>query len=1112
MAVDLKAELSVKLDASHLRDSLLGGIAGPTTTLQGVSSPVSQAQLTRTGQLAVQVNTSGIAAAAERVVSQLTGSLGSLPGPQEVLRPISSTLELVRTVTADDLANQINTLIGKLSAELSGSRDEGFLGVLERVGGVLGNAPELRAVLELLTTTFRAVGVNVQPPQMLGDALPAFAGSVRALGALMRLESALAEGERLTRIMAQQLDPAQVGPEIAALRTSFEEASASLSALGDSGVPPGAAEVETAAASVLGCNARLAAIDTLLSQSMGFGEATLVHFDIGRLEAEVREATAVLQGIDTDRIARALQSLLDRITPVIQLDLLAAPAQSLEALLRLLEARVSEIATAISGMNVGTLADPVRQGVERVTGMVAELSTFITEITGTVRLALEQVRQVVARLPIDEIARGIRSVLTPVTEAMEAVRALVAGVETALRTVSETVTNALGDAEHAIDTFKTEVDDLLGAAAQFMESLHLDQVVGAVADKVHAFADELAKAQMKPYFDTAVDAIGTAADVIGAVPLGLLPDSMKADLDAAVAPIRAIDMEQVKNEIEGLLAIREGKFELRGPLEDALREIQQRYDALVQEVRRADPRQLIAPINAEFARIRQTVERLAPQLTLQPLQDAVQRVKQGLASFDLAAQLRPLDEAFARVLSLVDAYSPVALIQPLEEQLTQARERLVSMVRLREWEASLDALHEQGKHLLDQFDPARLADLLEGALGEAKRLLTLAEQMHLAGSFGDFLAALLAGSGQRVHSWTFETVARWLGGGSGGQALAEHAEQIEKAIEEARRAVQAVDLRTLSTDLGQKLTAMRASIARLSAGSEARLRLQAVVDRVQVERPLAALATNQARYLAVLDAATTQAATLRRTGLSQVDVTITALQTAFSPVRVLQGFFRKVLTQIGVTDFDGGIVGVIRRVLDVASPERLGRILTPIVAAVRGRITALLDAVVAPLKQGITRLIALVDAIDLAPLRQAVAAIVAEVRQQILALSPRTLLGPTLDAFVALKTELATFDPLRAIREAVDQLKASVTRVLGKLKAEDLLAQPIRIYDEIVKALSALQLGNLLSPILDTLDTLAAQVDEGLDRTADALTRLQQALPAPGGGGAAALAASVSIG
>jgi hypothetical protein len=1112
VAVDLRAELGTRLDARGLVTTLLAGLTGPTGTLAGAASPVGEVQLAGAGQVSVRANPSDITTALERVAHDVGGALANLPAAQEVIRPLTGALELVETIAAGDLTGDIRALLTRLSGELSGSRQAGFLDALERLGKMVGAAPELRGLFQIVTTGFRAAGVSLEPSQVMADALPAVVATARGLGALMQLESALAEGERLTEIMARQLEPDRVAPEIAALRTTFETASESVSAVAAAVGALSPAEIESAATTLLECAARLAAVETLLSQSMGFGEATLVHFDIGRLEAEVREAAAVLGRVDTERIARTIQALLDRIRPVLDLELPPPLGHSLEALLGLLEARVTDIAGAIASVDLDPLADPIRQGFDRLTGALGEVSAQLAHVTTAVRTALEQVRQVVARLPVDEVANSIRSVLAPVTEAMDAMRSLVAGIEVALAAVSQTVTTALQNAEEAIDTFTAEIDALLRAAADFVDGLHLDQVVGEVADKVHAFADELAKAQMQPYFDTAVDAIDTAADAIGAVPLGLLPESMKADLETAVAPVRAINVDQVKDEIEGLLAIREGRFELRAVLDDALREIQERYNALLAEVEQRDLRHLIAPIDAELAKIRQRVSRLAPQLTLQPLQDAVARVKESLAAFDLRAQLRPLDEAFARIPALLEEYSPDRLIQPLADRVAQARDTLVSALRLSEWDASLTALADEGKRVLEQLDPERLTPLIAEALREVSRLLTLAEQVSLAGPFGDLVATLLTGSGQRIHTWTFDAVSAWLTGESGRQTLGQHADAIARAVQSTRDAVHAVDIGALATDLGRDLEAMRSAIDRLPVGSDARLALQAALDRVQVASPLASLASNRTRYLELLDAASAQAAALQRTGLSQVDVTVAALQAAFAPTQMFHQLFTRVLAQIGVTDLSGGVAGVMRRVLSVVTAERLGEILTPILAALKGRIATLLDLVLAPIRQGIARLTVLVNAIDLAPLQRAVGEIVDEAREQVLALSPARLLAPVLDGFDALKADLAAFDPLGTAREVVEQLTATVNRVMEKLHAEALLAQPIRIYDEIFGALTALHLDTLLSPILAQLDGLAAQVDEGLDRTAEAVKRLQDALPAPGGGASASLAASVSVG
>jgi hypothetical protein len=282
------------------------------------------------------------------------------------------------------------------------------------------------------------------------------------------------------------------------------------------------------------------------------------------------------------------------------------------------------------------------------------------------------------------------------------------------------------------------------------------------------------------------------------------------------------------------------------------------------------------------------------------------------------------------------------------------------------------------------------------------------------------------------------------------------------------------------------------------------------VDRLDAERRLASLTQNRTRYLALLDTAAGRTASLRATGLSEVDEGIRRLGEAFAPFQAVRDFFKSLLRTLGIPSLDTGLREALLAVFQTLDAERLSNLLTPVVGAVRGRIAALVDLIVAPVKDAIADLQSIAAALDLAPLREGLQSIYDTAKAGIQALAPSTLLAPSLASFDALKAELLTFDPLSELRHILDSLKATKDRVVAKLKASELLVSPIAIYDEIIKALEALNLDNLIAPVLDALDDLAGQVDEGLDRTTEALQRLQQALPAPGSGGSAS--GSVSVG
>jgi hypothetical protein len=1113
----LSADLSARLDLGSALDGLLGGLAGPTATLEGTQAPPEAGEAQGAAQLSVSVEVTGLDGAVGRVTAGIPALLAGLPGPGEAVGTLARAVEMVERVSAGDVPGQVRSLIEALRTALEESDEGDFLAVLQRLRALLAERPEARALWDLLAGGAAAGGVDIGPAAgAVAGILPAAVGTLRALAALMSLESTLAEGERLTGIMAAQLDPADVERELGALRGAFELALGRLRALAEAGADAPEGLSAQAVAEVTAAATRLALVEELLARAMGFGEATLVHFDVARIEADVRAGADLLRGVDTDAVGRAVGALVRQLAPALrlELDVAAAPAGGLDGLLALLEGKAGEIAAAIAALDLSPVSRPVAQGIEFATAPLAAVSEVVERVTGAVRGALEQVRQGVAAIPVEEIASAIRALLGPVARALDFARELVARIEAALRAVAETVTGALEGAEAAIDAFVAETDRLLGEAADFVESLNLDAVAGEVAERVRALAGALAAAEMRPYFDTTVDIVDTTTAVLEELPLGLLPDDVKAELDAAVAPVRAIDVAGVEETVEGWLQIdADGKFAARGILEASIAEVQAGYDALVAAVRQGDPRRLAEPIEAELAKLRERVAALSPELGLQPVQDAVDRVRGALAAVDPEALLRPVDDAFARVLEAVDGYAPERLLGDVVARVDAARAKVVGELRLDEWGPALDWAADGAKALAARLDPSGMEDALRASLADADAFLANAGGGVLALPFGDMVAAMAGSAGLRTDPRSFGTVWGWLRGAEGGGgALGARGARIEANVAATRAAVVAVDLPGLALELGARSDALGAALAALPADSPARAALEPVAARLRPRLSLSFLDANRARYLATLAVAVERSGSLRRVGLAQVDDTVDGLRAAFSPGALLGEFLRALLGRLGITGLEEGIQGVVRRVLAVATPERLAAVARPIAEALRGKVEELVDALLAPLQAGVARLRSLVEAVDLRPFVESLSAIHAEARGRIEALSPRTLLAAELASFAALKAELDGFDPLAPVRAVLDALRETALRVLAKLDAEALLRNPVRIYDEIVAALAVLDLGALMSPVLDTLDSLAAQVDEGLDRTTAALERLQAALPAPGsGGGSASVSVSATL-
>jgi hypothetical protein len=370
----LGADLKAKLDAKGPLEALLGAIAGPASTLGSVAPPLSSGQVSASANLSAGISTAGVSASIGDIGGQTTGLVGSLPNPLQALRPITAVLEMAESVTAEDPSAQIRAFLDRITAMLSAPPQGSFLDLLAQAGGMVSSAPELKAIIDLLKTVFGAAQLDFDPFQAFAEVPTAFVSAIRAVAGMMALKSLLAEGDRLTRIMAQQLDPQFIGGEVAALRAKFAEGAATLAAFSSAGgADPDQARLAVDITNE--CGVRLAEVSALIARSLGFGEATLVHLDLTGMQADLQAASGLLRATDPDLIRRAVKAVVDRLTPALNLPMRPAAAQTLDALLQMAQDQISTIAGAISAVDVGALADPLKAGLASLTSVADAIAS-----------------------------------------------------------------------------------------------------------------------------------------------------------------------------------------------------------------------------------------------------------------------------------------------------------------------------------------------------------------------------------------------------------------------------------------------------------------------------------------------------------------------------------------------------------------------------------------------------------------------------------------------------------------------------------------------------------------------------------------------------------------
>lgn len=1105
----LQADITIRIDASALIQTLLDALTapdGPVATLAGVAVPIDPARLA--DAVTVSEGASGgtdLAALAARIAAQAAPLLEALPGPAEVVRPITAAVELAEQLTAGDLVARLEALVAKLQGELEDPTGGGIAALLRAVETLRADP----SAQTLLTVVLHLVGAGgrSQPPAIgaLVDLLPAIAGGAELLARLTALATVLGEAERVTGLAAGRLDAARVRDAFTGLAACFDAGGAPLAAWLDALDPARPAELRAGVAAARLCADRLADVAEGLSAAIAFGEASLVWLDVDTVLAEIRAAAAAVRAIDLAPLERLVARLVGGLAPAVGRPIEAGPADALDHLVGLVEAEIARLAGVIATFDPTVFTAPLDEGLQTVTGLFDRIGGAIDTANTTLRGALAEVAAVVRALPLEQVTAALDAVLDPVTAAMQTVSGFIADIEAALDLAASTAGAAIDGVEGLLDGFKGQIDALFADARAFVEQIDLDAVVGAVRGGIEEVAELIAKARLAPYFDAATGAVDTAAGVAEAVPWSLLPESMKADVDAAVKPIKAIDLAAFADRIEQILGLGPDGFALRGDLEAAVADIAARYDALVAAIAAHDPRQYLAMLDGEFEALAERIRDFAPDLSLEPIREAIDTVKAAVADIDLDAVLEPLRGVFDQVLEAIDTYAPDRLVQPLEDRIAAVRDGITAALRFDTWRAALTDLGDRARAALAAIDPAQLQPLLEEAFTAIRAELDRLPDVPFGRFLGGLLSTLFASVAGRLSPARFDTVLGWFSpGGSGAAWLNARAEHIARAITGLRDAVRDVDIVALSAEATTRADALRAAVQRLidrlPPGDDERIRLEATLPRLDARGAFGALAAHRDRVAAIFDAAAQAVETLRRTGLSEVDVAITRMRAALDPARALGRFLDAVLARLGLPGLDGGIAGLLRGLLDVIPPARLAGVLAPLFDAARGRLDALLAAVIDPLTATLDALDDLIAAVSLQPLIDAAAEIRQAVLDELAPLDPDALLGDAVAAFAALQATVADFDPLGDLHAVLDVVQTGAARLLEKLSAEALLESPLAIYDHILAELRTLSLDGLLAPILDQLDVIAREVDEGLDKTVTAFERLQDALPAGGGG------------
>ena len=1067
----------------------LGSAIGALGQTLGAVAPTGvsfdQGALSQIGAGLGQGGFGAIGGAVTGVLGQADGIAGSIAAPDSLLQPLAGALG-----GASDLVHADPRALLQRFEEV-GAANGGEVGLssvaapLAALAGVRSD-PTVAAVLQLVAAALPG-GLPVDRTLGgIGDGVSGVDALVRLLGALMSSDALTREIASTAGSLGRMLD---AGAADAALAQLTADAGAGLPALIAAADPDDPTQVEAVAQPVAAYVTSVRSAADTLVRGMAFGEATLAGAGLDAVGEGLTAASRLLDEAALQPVSRLAQSLASRLDPLVRIDV-GPPAVSVDAFVDELTGLVGNLAAAVDTIDPAAIAAPVGRAAATVLAPLHELESVANQATAAIRSAFQTAQQAIASIDLRVITEAIHTAVQPVVDALQALEQLVAEAQGDLETLADEVTTLLGTVTSALDAAAATIHDAFAGVKQTVDELHLENLQATLTNDLQSVATTLQGAHVQPYFDTAIQALDTAKSVVAAVPLSLLPDDTRQELDEAVQPIKDIDFDTdvrdvLENELDAIMTSLNT---------DVLDEIDAAYHEVLSFIQGIDPRGPLQQFeHDDFDPMLERIRAIDPTEILKPISDAIDEVKRAIADVDLRHDvLGPLEDAFTQLEDAFAQLDPAAMLAPVEQQLGQLRQEIATALGLETWSARLAAVDPFVTALLARLDFDAIVALLDAGWSE----LEPAPGAPGTSALATVVSGLLAGAGLTLRMDSFAAVTRWIGGADASAELGGRLDAAAGAMEGAAAIVQRIDPQALVAATQPAYNAVSAAVQALPAGSRLRDRLEPLVAAASPLDLLGGAVDNRSRYAALLAAQASSVRALTASARGELNAIAHGLRDALRPLTSIPDRVRMLFARVGLDVTRKSIRQLVRELFQQVTPSRLLSPLSPAIAALKVKLETLVhDVLVAPLQDALTTVQDALNVLDISFIRTGLQTLHDQIAADIHQLRPSVLLADVLDTFDETKATIAAFDPLAPVREAIDAMKAAIDDVASHYRPTVLFAPLLDLYDELVTAIGGLDVKKLLDPILKALDDIKTQLDAGLDGTAAALKQLQAALP-----------------
>ena len=339
-------------------------------------------------------------------------------------------------------------------------------------------------------------------------------------------------------------------------------------------------------------------------------------------------------------------------------------------------------------------------------------------------------------------------------------------------------------------------------------ALDLEALQATIRSTLDSVTAAISNAPVQPVFDVATGVIETAADALGLVPKALLPDDLRNELEAACAPIEALDLEPARAELHDQLATMIASIDA-----SALDAVAVGYAAVQEFVASVDPTPHVQALETEaFAELTSRLDALDPTVLLAPVIEVLDAAREALDGIDLAGVLEPIDAALDEVVTTIEGIDPTTVLEPVTTALAEATGAIREVLHLDELSTKLEEVDAALAGIVEQIPVTEVLDAATAAWGDLLAGLRPADggERPLGGVTRALLGGLLPG----LPVEGLPEVVAWIRDERDGSAVVRGSLQRATAqLAAATETLGTIDIRGLTVELDATHRALATAVA-----------------------------------------------------------------------------------------------------------------------------------------------------------------------------------------------------------------------------------------------------------------------------------------------------------